>query len=133
MKTLVLILTVCVTLLQSQVNAATTNLVSSLLEIEAITSYIGDPSFTEIPSVESIVDIRRITHDINVFGKVKYEILTRFPRNVQVAVVGDEEMDCHSHDPDYRTHSYIARLLVEPNPGIGPNIVTVESIRRARH
>ena len=100
-------------------NAATSGLTESLLEYEAITNAIGtDPNFENVISAnEFIVDIERITRKINVIGTVKYEIVTKEPK---------------TKGRGFRTHIYIATLLVAPNPAIGPNIVTVVSIIPAK-
>ncbi len=132
MKKFVITLIACFAAVQSM-HAATSPLTESLLEYEAITNAIGgDPSFQDIiPVTEFIVDIRRITRQINTLGEVRYEILTR--------TINDES-GSHCHDSieshamkskHARSIKYIATLNIAPNPGIGPNIVTVESIVRA--
>jgi hypothetical protein len=95
--------------------AATSPLVESLLEYEAITNAIGAPDFDVINPAEFITEIERITEKVYVLGKVKYEIETKDP----------------SHHN--RSKYYIAKLDVAPNPGIGPNIVTVLCIKPLRH
>jgi len=113
--------------------AATSALTESLLEYEAITTAIGtNPSFQNvIPPTEFIVDIKRITRQIDNLGQVQYEIVTK---TVTANTVGPEGIDAsHSHDKSHHhnrstIHRYIATLEVTANPGIGPNIVTVVSI-----
>ena len=116
--------------------AATSALTESLLEYEAITNALGtNPSFADvIPPTEFIIDIQRITRKVNIVGTVKYKILTRVLGENEVAN-GDQDLFDSSSDQHHRkhhrhnrTHTYIATLDVEPNPGIGPNIVTVISI-----
>lgn len=119
MKKFVVALLTCFALVQSTY-AATSALTESLLEFEAITSAIGtDPAFENvIPATEFIVEIERLTKKINVLGTVKYEILTR--------------SETTSHKKKCRINKYIATLTVTQNPGIGPNIVTVDSIVKVR-
>jgi hypothetical protein len=116
MKKFVILLIACITMIQSTY-AATSPLIESVLEYDAIISAIGAPNFQNIPTDEFIIDIKRLTKRINVLGKVKYEILTRNPNT------GNHK--CHKNHNSIR---YIATLNVAPNPGIGPNIVTVVSI-----
>lgn len=120
MKKFVIFLIACVAMIQ-HTYGATSPLTESLLEYEAITSAIGtDPNFQNIiPTNEFIVDIRRLTKQLNVLGEVKYLILTRIPTD-------EFDHECHEH---HHSIIYIATLFVAPNPGIGPNIVTVLSIR----
>lgn len=122
MKNFVLSLIACFLMVQSGY-AATSALTESLLEYEAITNAIGDPSFTVIPATEFIIDIKRITKKINVLGEVKYKIVTRTP----------EEVPASSRHHHSRTVKYIAVLNVAANPGIGPNIITVVSIKPVDH
>lgn len=116
MKKFAISIIACVAMAQCMY-AATSPLTESLLEYEAITSAIGtDPNFQNvIPTVEFVVDIKRITKQVNVLGEVEYRILTVLP-NAHVS-------ESHTH-----TIKYIATLNVASNPGIGPNIVTVVSI-----
>lgn len=119
MKKLVISLIACLAIVQGY--AATTALTESLLEYQAITTAIGtDPTFQGIiPPIEFIVDIKRLTKQINSFGEVRYGILTR--------TVGDgTSCECHKHP----ITKYIATLNVAPNPGIGPFVITVISIVR---
>lgn len=140
MKKIAFFLIACLTCMQSTY-AATSALTESLLEYEAITTAIGtDPNFQNIISQnEFIIDIKRITHQVDITGIVKYDILTRVisaPGNV-VASMEQEAIEMHSsgshkHKHHHHTNSYIATLEVSPNPGIGPNIVTVLSITQVR-
>lgn len=123
MKKFVTSLVACLAILQSA-HAATPALTESLLEYEAITNAIGDPGFTVIPVTEFIVDIKRITKQINVLGEIRYKIVT------QDAATVDDGCGCHNNRR--KEHKYIAVLLVSPNPGIGPNIVEVLRIERVR-
>ena len=111
MKKFIASLITCAALIQSAY-AATPPLTQSLFEYEAIISAVGsNPEFSGIISpVEFIVDIQRKTAEVNNLGTVKYRIFTRIPGDA----CGDRQ--------------YIATLLVEPNPGIGPKIVTVLKI-----
>lgn len=120
MKKFVIFLIACSAMIQSTYGA-TSALTESLLEHEAITSAIGtDPSFQDIISPnEFIVDIKRLTKQLNVIGEVKYVIVTRIPSD-------GSDQECHDHRGPIK---YIATLFVAPNPGIGPNIVAVASIR----
>lgn len=122
MKKFVFALIACIVMVQSTY-AATSALTESLLEYEAITNAIGtDPNFQNvIPSTEFIVDIKRITKEINILGTVKYEIVTRD--------TAETAKSCHDKHIR-RVIRYIATLSVAQNPGVGPNIVTVVSIVR---
>lgn len=126
----------CLALVQSGY-AATSALTESLLEYEAITSAIGsDPNFQNVIDVtEFIVDIRRLTRQINVLGVVKYEIVTRLSQAFTQFKASDEMVENPGKSDKghhHRTHTYIARLNVQQNPGIGPNIITVLSIQKVR-
>lgn len=106
-------------------HAATSALTESLLEFEAITDYIGAPSFTVIGPNEFIVGINRITRRIDTLGVVKYELCTR-----ELRATTDDGSD--DSDNGGRENCYEATLFVAPNPGVGPNIVTVTSIEECR-
>lgn len=133
MKKLFITLVACLAFAQS--HAATSALTESLLEYEAITSALGtDPVFENIiPTSEFIIDIKRITHRINITGTVRYKIVTR---TVTASESADDELEAssshHHHHHKNKYHFYIAELNVAPNPGIGPNIVTVVSITPIR-
>jgi ABC-type nickel/cobalt efflux system permease component RcnA len=136
---------------------ATSALVESLLEYQAIISFIGNPMITEpeqpIPATEAIVDINRITQQVDITGLVEYEIVTRgltVGTDQLTAEVGDIEarhshwsshrrgrhhhhhhcphQHCHNNNNNQITTTYLATLSVQPNTGIGPNTVTVLSI-----
>lgn len=142
MKKLAITLIACLACFQSA-QAATSALTESLLEYEAITNFIGEPGFTTIGPNEFIVDIKRITRHIDILGIVQYEILTRLVTNetddIATAAVDVEARHSHSHS-DRRgrhhhhrtTNTYVATLTIVANPGIGPNIVTVDSITKVR-
>lgn len=112
MKKLLLLLVASASLMQSSY-AAIPPLAESLNEYAAITSAIGtNPAFQNIiPVTEFIVDIKRITKQLNILGEVQYRITTRNPAIRRC---------CQSR--------YIATLNVAPNSGLGPFIVTVESL-----
>lgn len=126
MKKFILTLVACLAF--TQIHAATSPLAESLLEYQAITNALGAPDQTYIPQTEFIVDVNRITHDVYVLGTVKYKILTRNPSNLEEPTVS-----CGPCQHHHRLHKYIAELLVEPNPGIGPNIITVISIEHTHN
>jgi hypothetical protein len=128
MKKFAIVLVLCLAIIQPMY-AATSALVESLLEYEAITSAIGsNPCFQNvIPQIQFIVDIQRITKQVNVLGEVKYKILTRVP-NIEPVEAAHKKSHCKKDKKNPRLITYIATLNVAPNPGIGPNIVTVESI-----
>lgn len=120
MKKFITSLIACMAIAQGSY-AATSALTESLLEYEAITFAIGtDPTFQNIiPPTEFIVDIKRLTRQIDSLGEVRYGIITR--------TVGDgSTCECHRHP----LVKYIATLNVTANPGIGPNVITVVSIVR---
>lgn len=132
MKKLILTLTACC-LAFTQAHAATTILVESLLEYDAIINAIGgvDPNLANvIPSTESITDVRRLTNDVNIYGTVRYKITTRVPNVQEEPLIERELVVCPCHQ---KSHNYNAELFVEPNPGIGPNIVSVISITPSHH
>lgn len=125
MKKFILSFIACIAVIQSTYAvAATPALTESLLEYEAIISAIGAPEQVVIPVTEFIVDIKRLTKEIDILGEVKYLIVTRS--------VEEDNIDggCY-HGTHHRGIKYIAELNVSPNPGIGPNIVTVLSITPA--
>lgn len=135
MKKLAFSLIACLAFVQSTY-AATSALTESLLEYEAITSAIGtDPTFqTLISPVEFIVDIKRITHKVDITGTVKYRITT-FVLSATAganALMEQEAHSCGGHKNRRNTNIYVATLNVSPNPGIGPNIVTVLTIKKVR-
>lgn len=144
MKKLAIALIACLAFVQTTY-AATSALAESLLEQQAITTAIGtNPEFQNIiPAHQFIIDIRRVTKRINILGDVFYKIVTRSVRSdhdVKEAV--DDKADCGNcnsfddscssshHHRRRHTVTYIAKLNVAPNPGIGPNIVTVLSIKK---
>jgi hypothetical protein len=138
MKKFALTLIACLAIAQSSY-AATSALTESLLEYEAITNAIGtDPNFQNIiPVTEFIIDIKRLTRQVDITGTVKYEIDTR----VLTAQNDDNSHKHrrhkhrhhkHKHRHNHNTNTYVAVLNVAPNPGIGPNIVTVVSITQIR-
>ncbi len=142
MKKLAITLIACFACFQSA-QAATSALAESVLEYQAITNFIGEPSFSTISPSEFIVDIKRITPEADVLGTVKYEILTRLvtsETNDLAAEVNDVEARHHSHSGRNRNHhknhcttnAYVATLTVTTNPIIGPNIITVDSINKVR-
>lgn len=120
MKKFIAAFVACIALAQGAF-AATSALTESLLEYEAITFGIGtDPAFQNIiPPSEFIVDIKRLTRQIDSLGEVRYGIITR-------TVGTGTQCECHRHP----LVKYIATLNVAPNPGIGPNIITLVSIVR---
>lgn len=103
--------------------AATSALTQSILEYEAITTALGsNPEFEDVISPSQfITDIKRITPDVNVTGTIKYQIVTLIP---------GKKHDCSCTKK--QVHYYIAKLLVEPNPDIGPFITTVVSIKEVK-
>lgn len=107
--------------------AATTALTQSLLEYEAITNFIGAPGFTTIGPDEFIVDIKRQTREIDVLGVVEYTICTR---RVTANILNENENEHDANNPGHI--DYLATLFVSPNPGIGPNIVTVLGIVKCK-
>jgi hypothetical protein len=114
--------------------AATSALTESLLEYEAITSFIGDPSFDVIGPSEFIVDIKRITRDINILGTVEYRIVTRVSDETGDFEDSSSSSHSHRHGCHHHHHNvYIAVLEITPNPGIGPNIVEVISITQVHN
>ncbi len=128
MKKLAFSLIACLAFTQSTY-AATSALTESLLEYEAITSTIGtNPNFQDIISPnEFIIDIKRITRRIDITGLVKYAIVTRV-----IDGAGDQSSSERRKHRHHHNNTYVATLDVSPNPGIGPNIVTVLSITQ-RH
>ncbi len=119
--------------------AATSALTESILEYEAILTALGtNPSFENvIPSTQFIVDIERVTRELDVLGNVDYDIVTR---DVGTSNHPDD-CDCGCHDRHHKKHKnhrdlhagvkgfhYAVVLNVAANPGIGPNIITVVSI-----
>lgn len=91
--------------------AATSALTQSLREYDAIIDALGsNPKFEDvIPAAQFIVDIKRITPELDITGTVLYQIKAQVP----------DECGCFT---------YIAKLHVKPNKGIGPFITKVVSI-----
>jgi hypothetical protein len=115
MKKLTLILFTCVALSQAA-HAAVAPLYGSVLEYEAITYGIGtNPHFQDVihPS-EVIITIKRMTKQVNTIGEVDYEIVTERP--------------LANGEADLQTKTYIAKVNVARNPGIGRNLITLVSI-----
>lgn len=131
MKKFITTLFACLTIASVAYGAtATSALVESLIEYEAIIEAVGsNPEFQSvIPATEFITNIDRLTKRVNTLGKVEYEIVTRVPRSHDTAVI-TTHLGCPQKKHTPRIHKYLAVLNVEPNPGIGPNIVTVVSIQ----
>lgn len=137
MKKLAVTLFACMALMQSTF-AATSALTESLLEFEAITNAIGtNPLFQNvIPATEFITDIDRITPQVDITGNVKYEITTRVLNSASESSLSIEEENFEHYSTSQhrgrhrQNNTYIATLFVSPNPAIGPNIVTVLSIKK---
>lgn len=127
MKKYILALIASVAISQSMY-AAQPPLAESLSEYEAIVSALSfNPDFQGIISVdESIIDIKRITKEVNTPGTIKYKIVTRIGETVTLA---RRSRHCHNGN----TKTYIATLLVTPNPDIGPLIIEVVSIVPITH
>ncbi len=116
--------------------AAPSNLNESIREYQAILN--ADMLIDEvIPQSEFIFDIRRITRNIEA-SVVFYIIKTRvFPGiedientiELQKCAVSQECNGRKSHSHHHRVHRYSVKLLITPNPEIGPPIITVERIR----
>ena len=123
MKRLIIILFAFLAYTQTA-QAATSALANSVREYVAITDYIGAPNFSTISSDEYIIDIERITRRVDILGRVKYRICTKRVAEGPVVEGGGDEGREHISE-------YIATLLVAPNPGVGPRIVTVISFEPA--
>lgn len=124
----------CLAMVQSAYAiTATSPLINSLTEYEAITDAIGAPSFDVIPSTEFIVDIKRITRRIDITGEVRYAILTRSTITDPWSEDHESNVEKGHHHRHYHVIKYIATLLVTQNSGVGPNTVTVLSIDRVDH
>lgn len=105
-------------------HAAVAPFYESVLEYEAITSALGtNPNFQSIinPS-EVIIDIKRMTQQINSIGEVNYEIVTG------TSLANEDKTITESKDNNLRKKSYIAKINVARNPGIGRKIITLLSI-----
>jgi hypothetical protein len=127
--------------------AAVSNINESFHEYQTIIS--ADFAIeTVIPQNEFIVDIRRLTRDIEITvpTDVYYRITTKIPEGIEGIITTIEteingesaHSHSHSHSHSHRRHRdpynrYIVHLLVTPNPGIGPNIVTFISIQPETH
>lgn len=121
--------------IQSAAYGATSALVESLLEYEAITDSLGAPNQTYISQGEFVVDVKRITRETNILGEVKYKIVTEEIAEFDWWIDESSSSSSHRHHRHEcnNRHVYIATLLVMPNPAIGPNIVSVLKIVPARH
>lgn len=92
--------------------AAITSFSESVLEIDAILEATQDPEFSSLfKTSDFITSIVRVTRDLDTIGEIKYNLRTR---NIRT----------------HRIKDYRVVLDISPNPGIGPKIITVESIRR---
>src|SRR3954465_1385903 len=114
----------------SSLQAATSGLAESLLEYEAITTALGtNPLFENvIDPTEFIIDIKRITKEVDVTGRVRYKIVTALP-GFQLDSSRSSSSHHHHHHHHQDRHTYIVTLQVTPNAGIGPNQITVLEIR----
>lgn len=135
MKKFVISLIACFAFAQSM-HAACGPLCNSVIEYRAIldSSQLGNV----VPSTEFIVGIQRITKKVDITGTVRYRIVTRLlngtesQSDIEAAFI---EAACSEGNLE-KTHSkkkqecrtYIATLLVESNPAIGPRVATVLSI-----
>ena len=110
-----LLLTIAASLsIVGSAQAALSNLYQSAAYFTAI---ISSSQFgTVIPPNQFVTEIKRKTSNIDAAEAV-YEIKTRDAETIQGS---------HSHHP--HTHKYYAHITVTPNPGIGPDILTVTSI-----
>jgi hypothetical protein len=121
MKKFMLTLVASFALVQSA-QAITSNLNESINFINAITD---SPLIqTVIPQSEFIVDIKRKSTDLAASEAI-YEIKT-IAAVVEDALSGSGSH--HHHHQHTSTNKYIVKVLVTPNPQIGPEILTVESI-----
>lgn len=129
MKKFILSFIACLAFAQSMYGACSP-LCNSEREYGAILEAISIQFPDVIPTSESIVDIRRKTKEVEVLGIVKYLIVTRIPSDTPAI-----ELSCHhssgkSHKPHQKCHTYLATLLISPNTGVGPVMVTVENIEQ---
>jgi hypothetical protein len=116
MKKLTFALFACLAL-SHHAHAAVAPLYESVLEYEAITYGIGtNHHFQDIinPS-EVIITIKRMTQQVNTIGEVDYEIVTGRPLTSEESA-------------ELQTKTYIAKLNVGRNPGIGRKLITLVSI-----
>lgn len=137
MKLLLSALLACLAVTQS-VQAITSNLNSSLIELQAI---LNSPLIqTAIGQDEFIFEIERRTHNL-IDTTVYYEIKTDIPgdssgSSCEANVAGiEQESDevlplAMKHRHHHHNKHYKVRLEVTPNPAIGPPLVEVISIKR---
>lgn len=109
--------------------AATSPLIESVLEYEAIVDYIGADVDSVFSASEFIVDIKRLTNRIDCLGEVKYRIVTR---DTQTSDDSDSCRRSERSDND-RLRFYIAILEITANQCIGPNTIEVISIEPVHH
>lgn len=129
MKKLFVSLIACLAFSQS-IFAACSPLCETIRQIEAILDSISLQFPNVIPSSESIVDVRRKTKEINTLGEIQYFIVTRLPED---NTDDESSNNCREkHHKKQHCRTYLATILVTPNPGIGPQVVTVENIERVR-
>lgn len=115
MKTFFATLFACLALMQSA-QAVESNLGESLREYQAILD-ASSLLATVIPESEFIVEIERKTRDLDA-TTVFYEIKTASFST--------------QHPNHFRTHEYRVKLLITPNPLIGPPVITVVSVTPER-
>ncbi len=106
--------------------AIPSNLGESLIEYDAI---LNSPLIqTSISQAEFIIDIKRVTKSITattVFYEIKTLLFETEGTNANVINSDIIEMGHHSHTKELK---YKVKLLLTPNPQIGPPLVDVVSI-----
>jgi hypothetical protein len=125
MKTILYSILGCMAMAQVSY-AALPALQESIAEYNAITTALSsNPNFnTVISSSEAIIDIKRLTRQVNVTGTIRYKIVTR-------SVSGDSSTSVETCNRCHRNHNsnvYIAVLVITPNDSLGPFVITVQSI-----
>ncbi len=96
--------------------AAVTAFAESVREMNAILDATADPEFSDLFAADDfIVDLERLTPKLDSLGNVKYLLSTCKISNKNTCK---------------KVKNYAVKLLIEQNPGIGPNLITVVDIKK---
>lgn len=84
---------------------------------------------TKISPSEFIIDIQRKTRNLDA-ETVFYEIVTTSGSNSCDTDVENNPILRRQHHHHHKTRKYLVKLTITPNPAIGPDIITVDSIEK---
>ncbi|MFI0435525.1 MAG: hypothetical protein ACH350_07365 [Parachlamydiaceae bacterium] len=120
MKKLAFCLLACFACLQfNHASAAVAPFGESVLLMEAVLNATVDPEFSGLFSTtDVVVRLDRLTKEVNKYGRSKYILETVTP---------------NAHNFPHRANLYLVTVDVQPNPAIGPNIITVLKMKEIRN